>query len=166
MAHSSPPATEEKRPSLPGSQRKTALRDFIVRFLFVFHTITDRMHLPNKRIFSFSTWLDKAIFVVALVSSLGVGATMPAMNIIFGMHLAENDHLESWALLSIMQVGWWVHSPDTSARILQRLMKCSTTPLIHARKHHGPAQSQRHPDSNYLGYILSAYLVSDSLLTT
>ncbi|KAH6617221.1 hypothetical protein F5144DRAFT_596273 [Chaetomium tenue] len=65
MAQSSPPATEGKGSSLPGPQRKTALRNFI-------------------RIFSFSTWLDKTIFVVALVSSLGVGATMPAMNIIFG----------------------------------------------------------------------------------
>jgi hypothetical protein len=104
MAQPSPSNTEEKRPTLLEAQRKTALRDFIVKPLFVLHVIADHtLTSPTKRIFSFSTWLDKVLLVVALVSSLGVGVTMPAMNIIFGMPVAKDSHI---ALLSKMQVGW------------------------------------------------------------
>jgi hypothetical protein len=37
-----------------------------------------------QRIFTYSTWMDKALVGAAVVASICAGVTMPAMNIIFG----------------------------------------------------------------------------------
>ncbi|KAG7286419.1 hypothetical protein NEMBOFW57_008729 [Staphylotrichum longicolle] len=64
-ASPSPPVKKESRPTLLKPQYKTAFGDFV-------------------RIFSFSTWLDKALLLAAVMTSIGAGVTMPVMNIIFG----------------------------------------------------------------------------------
>ncbi|GAB1316179.1 hypothetical protein MFIFM68171_06389 [Madurella fahalii] len=66
-AHQVPPSPpkEKHNPFLLKPKYKTAIRDFI-------------------RIFSFSTWRDKLVLLVAVLTSIGAGVTMPIMNIIFG----------------------------------------------------------------------------------
>ncbi|KAK4153850.1 P-loop containing nucleoside triphosphate hydrolase protein [Chaetomidium leptoderma] len=65
-----PPVTGEKQPTLLKPQAKTAMKEFILT--------------SPQRIFSFSTGVDKVLLLAAVVTSIGTGATMPVMNIVFG----------------------------------------------------------------------------------
>ena len=82
-AASPAPPMKQKGPGLLKPQHETALKDFIVSIPSPSYKDSPQLTL-FQRIFSFSTWLDKAMLLAAVLASIGAGVTMPVMNIIFG----------------------------------------------------------------------------------
>jgi hypothetical protein len=102
------PGAEGKRPALLKPQYKTAMKEFIVGTPVIINTITGYQLTSTQRIFSFSTWLDRTLLLAAVLTSIGAGVTMPAMNIIFGMSRA--GHLSPFPGLINHMIGRMVGS--------------------------------------------------------
>ena len=165
-AVSLPPPMKQKGPSLLKPQHKTALKDFLVSIPSVPHERFPRAHVVSEN-----------LFFLNMAGQSAAPRCSPGFDRGWCHHAGNEHHFWYESFLSIIfsqfrirlttrQVGWWVHSPDSSAQMPQQPTRCSRTPSAPARKQDFGSVSSENIDlrlTNSRLYLVGLFFIRLSL---